>query len=271
MKSPVRPLLILHRDAVFRDRVRVFVRGSYGFQAVEDWAALSEALREAPPSAVAIVDPYFGSVAGEVSENIRALSVDFPSIPVLAALRVGPEDALAIIRLGRYGVTDVISIGHDDTRVAVLHRLDRAEGRPLMLLIEATLPRDVTSRARAIIVAATHVVSAGGHGRDLASRLDVSRRTLLRWCEAAGLPAPRRLLAWMRVLLAAELLDDPGRSVEAVAQACGYSADTGLRRVTLGFTGLNPTDLRARGALARASKIFVEELAQLRERVARAA
>ena len=58
-------------------------------------------------------------------------------------------------------------------------------------------------------------------------------RTVLRWAERAGLPAPRRMLAWMRILLAAVLLDDPGRTVLSVAHACGYSSDSSLRRAML--------------------------------------
>src|SRR3712207_9332148 len=80
-----------------------------------------------------------------------------------------------------------------------------------------------TTLFRSIVDAAAEVVAVGGHGRDLARSLQLSRRTLLRWCERAELPPPRKLLAWMRILLACELLDDPGRTVLSVAHACGYS------------------------------------------------
>lgn len=113
--------------------------------------------------------------------------------------------------------------------------------------------------------AATDVVTIGQHGRDLAKTLHLSRRTLLRWCQRAGLPAPRRLLAWMRVLLAAELLDDPGRTVLSVAHTCGYSSDSGLRRITQKFLGASPTELREQGAFRLASTAFVEVLNETRK------
>src|SRR3712207_4948195 len=121
-----------------------------------------------------------------------------------------------------------------------------------------------TTLFRSIVDAAAEVVAVGGHGRDLARSLQLSRRTLLRWCERAELPPPRKLLAWMRILLACELLDDPGRTVLSVAHACGYSSDSGLRRVTQKFVGSSPTELRRRGAFARASKVFLESLAKYR-------
>ena len=97
------------------------------------------------------------------------------------------------------------------------------------------------------------VIATAGRGAklDLARQLRLSRRTLLRWCKRAELPPPRKLLAWMRILLAAELLDDPGRTVLTVAHACGYASDSGLRRVTQKFVGASPSELRRRGAFAR--------------------
>src|SRR5690606_25819214 len=114
-------------------------------------------------------------------------------------------------------------------------------------------PHYTSASARAILSAASAVVADGGQGKDLAKVLDITPRTLSRWCRKAGLPPPKRLLAWMRILLAAEFLDDPGRPVAAVAQACGYAADSSLRLALRRFTGFNPTDLRERGAFDTAA------------------
>ena len=118
-----------------------------------------------------------------------------------------------------------------------------------------------------IIDAAADIVTAGEHGRDLASSLGLSRRTLLRWTDRAGLPPPRKLLAWMRILRACELLDDPGRSVLSVANATGYASDSGLRRITQKFLRASPTELRERGAFAIASTAFVRALTDARLKV----
>jgi AraC-like DNA-binding protein len=111
---------------------------------------------------------------------------------------------------------------------------------------------------------AAEVVSLGGRGRDLARALHLSERTVLRWSERAVLPPPRRLMAWMRILLAASLLDDPGRTVLSVAYACGYSSDSSLRRAMQDFLGTIPTTLRREGAFSRASARFLEELAEVK-------
>lgn len=266
MKIGARPLVVMHWDEAFRERIRRLSEREYIFQAVPDWESLREAVRESPPSALVVVDPYSGTGGrGGPSPALRSLLVEFPSAAVFAALDVSPTRFDDLRTLGKWGVVQVISLGHDDTHTALLQRFRQSHGRPLRALLEQVLPPDTPGRARAIVDAAAEVVAVGGHGRDLAKALYLSRRTLLRWCERAELPPPRKLLAWMRILLAAELLDDPGRTVLSVAHACGYSSDSGLRRVTQKFLEESPTTLRDKGAFARASSEFLKMLAKYRK------
>ncbi|MEX2570133.1 MAG: helix-turn-helix domain-containing protein [Gemmatimonadota bacterium] len=271
MKRVYRPLLVMHPDAAFRDRVRQACGNDYHFQAVADWETLHETVKTSPPAALVVVDPYDGMRGGwgnggaELSPALRALLMEYPSTAVLAALEVRPERFGDLRTLGQWGVVQVISIDHDDTPFAISQRLRAARGRPLRALLEEVLPPETSGRARAIMEAASDVVTVGEHGRDLASSLHLSRRTLLRWCQRAGLPAPRRLLAWMRVLLACELLDDPGRTVLSVAHTCGYSSDSGLRRITQKFLGASPSDLREKGAFRHAAQTFVQVLNEERQ------
>jgi transcriptional regulator GlxA family with amidase domain len=122
----------------------------------------------------------------------------------------------------------------------------------------------MSGQARAILMAAAEVVATGGQAQELARALYLSPRTLLRWCNRAELPPPRRVLAWMRILLATELLDDPGRTVSSVAHACGYSSDNSLRRALQDFLDTTPTTLRKDGAFSLASELFLRELSEVR-------
>ena len=69
----------------------------------------------------------------------------------------------------------------------------------------------------------------------------------------------------MRILLATELLDDPGRTVSSVALACGYASDNSLRRALQDFLDTTPTALRRIGAFATASRAFLRELDTVRQ------
>ncbi len=253
--------MILHADTHFRERVRQAAGDEYEYEVVENWETLTEAICEAPPAAVLVVDPYADPQKyWGPSPALRKLIVEFPSVAVVAAMQVTPSRFNDLRTLGRWGVVQVISLDHDDTPYAIAQRLQAARARPLRMLLEQAVPPETSGRARAILDAAVEVVAMGGVATDLAQALHLSRRTLLRWCTQADLPPPRVLLAWMRVLLAAELLDDPGRSVLGVALTCGYSSDSGLRRIMQKFLGVSPTELRQRGAFSLASAAFVQSL-----------
>jgi AraC-like DNA-binding protein len=261
-----RPLMVMHSNGAFRDRVRRVSGKTFECSFISDWESLRAAISDAPPAALLVVDPYVpgnGDVM-QLSPQLRALLWEFPSATVLAAMELRPGRSHDVRTLGEWGVTDIIAIGEEDTHEAISRRLRGAQGRPLQNLLQRCLPSAMSGRARTLLMAAAEVVSMGGRGRDLARSLHLSERTVLRWSERSGLPPPRRLMAWMRILLAASLLDDPGRTVLSVAFACGYSSDSSLRRAMQDFLGTIPTTLRREGAFSRASRLFLEELDDIR-------
>jgi AraC-like DNA-binding protein len=260
-----RPLIVMHSNSAFRERVRRVSGKTFDCSFLPDWESLRAAITDAPPAALLVVDPYAGANGDAVlSPQLRALLWEFPSATVLAAMELRTGRSHDVRTLGEWGVTDIISIGEEDTHEAISRRLRGAQGRPLQNLLQRCLPSSMSGRARTLLMTAAEVVSMGGRGRDLARSLHLSERTVLRWSERSGLPPPRRLMAWMRILLAASLLDDPGRTVLSVAFACGYSSDSSLRRAMQDFLGTIPTTLRREGAFSRASRLFLEELTDVR-------
>lgn len=260
-------LLVLHEDPFLKSELKSLPRKEFHYVGVEGWPELITALRDSGASVIPVVDPYFGQPDGRLAAELRALLIDFPSIAVAAAMRVEPSRTEDLRTLGKWGVVEIISLDHDDTSAALDRRLRQMLGHKLKQLVDALLSEETSGRARAILDAAAEIVVAGGAGTHLSARLNLSRRTLLRWTATAGLPPARQILAWMRILLAAELLDDPGRTVLQAARSAGYSSDSSLRRITNRFVGLSPTDMRARGAFAAAAKPFKAALAEGRSGV----
>lgn len=268
MQRIVRPLFLLHSDAVFRERVRRASQQRFSFREAPTWTDLRDEIRQSPPGAIVIVDPYTETgINGDLSPALHALLLDFPSATVIAALNVRRRDFRKVHTMCAWGVADIICLGEDDTAESIGHMLLSISGFRLQSLLDAPLPSHMPGRARSILLVAADMVSAGGQAEDLARALGVNRRTLLRWCEQAGLPPPRRLMAWMRILLAAEMLDEPGRTVGSIAFACGYASDTALRTALQMQLGKAPKVLRREGAFAAASEAFGRELRQVQSRV----
>jgi AraC-like DNA-binding protein len=267
MPPPRRTLLIMHPNGAFQDRVRSVSAKSFQCQSVSTWPDLRAAAAQAPPSTLLLLDPYRQNARGlwKLTPELRGFLWEFPSITVVAAIDVRSGSSHDLRTLGEWGVADVISIFEDDIGEGMLRRLTLAQGRPLQNLLARSLPATVSGQSRTLLMTAAEVVSMGGKGRDLARALHLSQRTVLRWAERAGLPPPRRILAWMRILLASSLLDDPGRTVFSVACACGYASDSSLRRAMQDFLGTIPTHLRREGAFERATHAFLQELAEYKE------
>lgn len=266
MQKVPRPLLLLHEDRLLRERLKAVASAQrLELRTIPSWEDLLDEVKTVPASALIVVDPYaFSEEPGRPSIELSALLNRFPSLTVTAALEVKAGRLEDVLKLGQWGVVQVIDLQEDASSAVLGRRLLAARGRPLRSLIERALPIYTSAAARSILSAATGIVAEGGQGKDLAKSLHITPRTLSRWCRKAGLPPPKRLLAWMRILLAAEFLDDPGRPVSAVALACGYAADSSLRLALRRFTGMNPTELRESGAFSTTSTVFLEALKEAR-------
>jgi len=265
MQSVVRLLFLLHDDERLQRNLESIPRRP-SVQRVPDWAALRAALRRAPPSAVSVVDPFSGAgEEGGLAEDLRDLLREFPGSVVLAALPVTPRTPPLLRTLLEWGVSDFIDTVREDTPAALGRRLETVRSRSVEHLLRRALPHGVPSRTRAVLMVAAEVVATGGQAPEMAAALGISARTIPRWCERADLPPPRRLLAWLRVLLAADLLDDPRRSIEGVARACGYAGGPALKTALRNLLAATPRSLRERGAFETTAKAFAAELFQLRE------
>lgn len=248
MRRRLNPLVLLHGDPLFLRHLGAAAVGSFDVAQVEDWDELTEACRGAAPGAVVVVDPYWGTEQGRgLAEELPGFLWRFPSASVVATFRGEQGSPRDVWTLSRMGVSEILYLDEENTPALIRHRLLSVRVRLVREIVEGlhfTLP----GRSRAILAAATEVVAAGGQVSDLARALCMSRQTLVRQSRQCGLPAPRSLLRWIRALYAAAMLDDPGRTVRSVSEACGYADDRGLRRLFQGLADGAPTTLRAEGA-----------------------
>ncbi|HEX5726592.1 MAG TPA: helix-turn-helix domain-containing protein [Longimicrobiaceae bacterium] len=256
-----RPLLVLGPGSSSLAAASKGFDVRWGFR----WEELSAALRGAPPSTLVVVEAYAGERPGDVFPRIRELLRRFPSVPVVAVLPFRPDTVADVAVLLEWGVSEVVALGADATPRAVRARLRHAHARPFKRRLETALSRYVSGEGRVLLMAAAEVAVEGGGARELARRLRVSPPTVTERCLRADLPPPRQVQAWLRILLACSLLDDPGRTAASVAYACGYSTDRSLRRAIRSFLDTDTTALRSAGAFEAASRAFNEVLRTLRE------
>ena len=177
----------------------------YALRRVGGWDALHGELKDAPPSTVVLLDPCDGGDAP--SERVRELVSRFPLTPVVVALELDPALVGGLRTLLEWGVSEVVNTRMEATPRAVAYRLRAAHARPLKRRVEAAVPRSVSRDGLTLLHAAAEVAADGGGAPELAGLLGARPRTVAGWCGREGLPDPRRLQAWMRLFLAAALLE----------------------------------------------------------------
>jgi AraC-like DNA-binding protein len=265
MQRIERTLLLLHRDAALGELLTRLPGLPYRVRGVEGWETLREALRGSSPTTLVVVDPFEGAGPDGPAPELRRLLAEFPEATVVAAFRPDPSRAEALAALIDWGVAEWLDLEREDRPAAVLRRLRKVWSRPVERLLRRALPRGAPSRTRMLLSVAVEVVAAGGQAPEMAAALEVGERTVTRWFERADLPPPRRLFAWLRLLLAADLLDDPERSLESISRATGYAGAPSLKSALRNLLGTTPRELREAGAFRTVAARFAGELFELRE------
>lgn len=225
------------------------------------WAALRESVRTAAPSTIVLMR---AGGAEQETAALRELIRQTPSVPVVAAVPFARVTASQVRALLDAGLAEITNAEGNVTLAALAPALRQAHARPLKRRLEERLPVWVPEDARTLVRAAAETVVDGGGREMFAGIFGIYVRTVGARCADAGLPPPRRLVGWMRVLLALTLLEEAHRTVMNVAVSCGYTDNSSLKRAIENFTACpGPGPIRDQ-TFAAAFDRFVAELLQLR-------
>ena len=171
----------------------------------------------------------------------------FPAVPTVAVV-AGRGDPAALLRLGARGIREVVDVtlpdGWQRLRALVESPGTPASARILRPLLTALgeAPPDARLFFEALVRSAPHHVTV----RQLARTLHLPSSTLVSRFQRAGLPSPKSYLAALRLLHAALLLEDDGRSVADVAYRLEYSSPQSFGRHVRAMLGVTASEFRRR-------------------------
>lgn len=182
----MRSLVVLHSDPDLLHAVRQLAPQDRCLVA-SDWSGVRAAVRDAPPDAIVVLDPFHGREGIAPGYELRAFLSEFPYLPVIAAFatRNRPRE---LVQFARWGIADVISLDLERPAEALRQRVLEAEHWALRRLVQRSSPAGIGSAATALLLASTEVVCRKGDAEDLARDLGVTRRTVTRWFGRAKLP-----------------------------------------------------------------------------------
>jgi AraC-like DNA-binding protein len=229
---------------VLHQKLRRAIDARFAFVHVRAWHTALDAIRSRPVE-LAVVDPQLsGEPRGQEIERLRVL---FPSLPLILYTTLTPRLASVLLVLGQRGIRHVVFARFDDhpghLRSVFAHEEARAVSQQLLNHIAdalAPLPTELRWVLEAALQAPEEIQTV----QQLAARAHVDRRTCERWFTRVGLPSPRCFLSAARVLYAHRLLQDPGFTVEDVAQRLGYSQVKTLQQHARHYLGLTAGEMR---------------------------
>ncbi len=245
-RSPLAPVsTMLTRD----ERLRVDAAGEGLYETVhrESLDDVIRDLRERRASAVVL------SVARcDLRDSAKMASVvrEFPRVPAVALLtHVAPSTPQAVLSLGVSGVRTLVDVrrpeGWAELRsvIAASQASDVQRAALAQLTLDlAGIPPDGWRFFEALFTCGPRVSTV----RQLARLMGVTPSTLMSRFFRAKLPAPKRYLAFARLVSAARLLENPGLSVAAVANHMDYSSPQSFGRHVRMWLSMTGAEFRRR-------------------------
>jgi AraC-like DNA-binding protein len=249
----------LVKDPVSRARLTAALRSE---ATVRDCARLTEvlALVEQGLATIVVLDhrDYDGNLALPI---VRRLRDEYPSVPVVMYLPMSAVASGAVMEYVRAGVSQLVFQGMDDfktsLRMAVNAALDQVSAVALAHELESLMPATVVPFLRYCLEHSRRDITV----EEVAAAMGVHRKTLVDRLKAARLPSPRAMIGWCRLLMAARMLDDPGRTIEQVALKLDFPSGTALRNMFKRYTGLRTTEVRENGGVRCLLHALKRELA----------
>lgn len=226
-----------------RARVDAASGGVYRTVHRESFAAVLEDLRRARTHAVVV---SVSRCIGETPRGMRTMVREFPRVPTVALLsRDEQRLAETMLSLGRDGVQHVVDVREASGWNRLRQQLAHDESGAIEQETLGALRRELSGATaecwrffEQLVVATRHPTTV----QHLARALDVQPSTLNSRFFRRGLPAPKRYVAYARLVRAARLLENPGTSIAQVAVRLEYSSPQSFCRhigTWLGETALS--------------------------------
>ena len=192
--------------------------------------------------------------------TVRRIRGGYPSVPIVLYCGLGPDTSRDVLEFARAGVNDLVIRGLDDLRLplrsAILAAQDHCSAKTVLRELEGCIPAGVLPIVQ-------YCLENGRRGltvTQVATALGVHRKTLVDRLSAAGFPSPSAVISWCRLLVAARLLEDPGRSIEQVALVLDFPSGTSMRNMVKRYTGLRPVEVRENGGVRCILHAFKREI-----------
>lgn len=193
-------------------------------------------------------------------DTIARLHSLYPVVPVVGYVDFTPQRARDILSAAHAGATDLILREVDDLDVVASRISDMGCSVDVASRVEMAIKGLVPAHLHEFFLYCIRHACNGITVEGVTARLRRNRKTLSNWLATAQLPPPYRIIGWMRILVAARLLEDQSRSLEKVARELRFVSGAALRNMLRRYLDISPDILRQKGGFEYVLPKFIEAL-----------
>lgn len=223
-----------------------------------DVGALIDCIRTGTNSAtVVFVDASTIEVAETVLRRIRA---NFPVHPLIAYYNGRGLTSRHLVAIAQSGITELVQLDIDDSRLTFERILNSASRVTHAQTLADMLRNDVPEGLHSLFLFSLEHAGRRLEVTELAATVGLSKRTLSWRMAQYGAPSPRLFLTWCRLLVAALLLNDSGRTLDSVADQLNFSGGHALGAMFFRCMVKGVIALRKAGMLDQVLAAFRDEM-----------
>ena len=215
------------------DRTRIDAAGAGLYRTIHR-NCVDEVLRDLKERRISAVVFSVSRCIREETARVAAVVREFPRIPTVALLSgSGETDSATVLTLGNCGVRTLIDVRNPTGWQQLRNILGAGASMDTDHEVVAVLREDLDGVSADCWIFFEALFSPDfrvSSVRQLAARMHVLPSTLMSRFFRARLPAPKKYLAYARLIRAARLFENPGLSVADVANHLDYSSPQSFGR-----------------------------------------
>lgn len=245
-------------DRLRQNRLRTALRERHQLVVATNWNEFLEVCASAPVTTAVIDLRDYGN---PTFDELRQFRLRHGSTALVLYIAVPPVAVQDVFEAGRFGFDAIVVADQGDDPRALQNVVERAMARGVGELLRKALG-DVAPTARDAALASVARAHERLSPEKLARLLGVRRRALTERLVRAGFPAPQRLIAWGRLIVAARLLEDPDRKADAIALTLDFPSGSAFRNTCQRYLGATPQEIRSRGGAEYVVGAFLRVIGQ---------
>jgi AraC-like DNA-binding protein len=231
---------------------------------------LSVSLRELGMRVVGVLSEARDVRDEPTAPVLTTLMARYPTVPFLGYCGIGVSHTEELRELARAGVHELVFRDVDDKPALLRNKLGRGIEACAAAHVLRRLSEQLPGTLHGLVAYCASFPRESHEIEKVALALGVHRKTLVNWCRRAHAPPPSILVTWVRLLLAVEILQSPGHTIERIAHSLEFPSGSAFRNLCRRYLGHRPAELRSPAGREAAYRAFTWSLEMRRPASTRA-